>query len=62
MTTKKIQFQTIQIKSIKITSMRLNEMISAKLIKKNFQINKMHQTIRFAFNHQIRKLQSIKRD
>ena len=55
MITKKIRLQTIQIKSIKITSMQLNEMISTKLIKKKkSQINEMHRTIRFASNHQIR--------
>ena len=63
MTTKKIRFQTIQIKSIKITSMQSNEMILTKLIKKKFQINKMHQTIRFASNYQIRnRLNAIEKN
>ena len=46
-TTKKIQFQIIQIKSIKITSMRSNEMISTKSIKKKFsnQRNVLNNTV-----------------
>ena len=47
----------IQIKSIKITSMRLNEMISTKLIKKkDFKSTKCieqyvsHRIIKFAIN------------
>ena len=57
---KKIRFQTIQIKSIKITSMRSNEMISAKSIKKKIsnQRNASNDTFRIKSSNS----QSIKRD
>ena len=60
MTTKKIRFQTIQIKSIKTTSMRSNEMTSAKSIKKKIsnQRNASNDTFRIHSSN----LQLIKRD
>ena len=60
MITKKIRFQTIQIKSIKITLIWSNEIISAKLIKK--KISNQRNALNDTFRIESSNLQSIKRD
>ena len=60
MTTKKIQFQTIQIKSIKITSMSSNEMILTKTIKN--KISNQRNASNNTFCIESSNSQLIKRD